>query len=211
MPSLVGSEMCIRDSPNPIAIDQGGTEQTYDRGVTFADDAQKPNEHTQNQTGVEEEQGASEQARQCAGLASASMQPTLSTPIQTVQTSALVSQTNQPSESELFQAPVGLMQVDPIHPNRAELPGETWPPQHPTAQPNFRTDAPWPIRTSTPTLAGQGSAVGNQERGRVNTLANIAAKANPLTDATNQQAYEQQLLFTPLRTCLLYTSPSPRD
>ena len=178
---------------NATVVNQNNLEQAQERGVTFADEAQRTVDGSDitNHTGMIEH-GATEQG--------ATMQHDLANPLRNAQNSAPVSQTTQRSESELFQTPIGLIHVDPIQPMRAELPTENWPPQHPTAQLNFRTEAPWPIRTSTPNLAGQGLAVGNPERGRVDTLANIAAKANPLHDATNRQVYDQQLLATPLRT-----------
>ena len=100
-------------NPNATAVDQIGTEQAQERGVTFADEAQRPNDGAtiMNHTGVEEH-GAPEQG--------ATMQHNLSNPLRTAQTSALVSQANQRSESELFQTPIGLIHVDPIQPIRAE-------------------------------------------------------------------------------------------
>ena len=52
----------------------------------------------------------------------------------------------QGSEEQSFHTPMvtlGAIHVDP---------SETWPPQHPTTVQRLGNNAPWPLRTSTPTL-----------------------------------------------------------
>ena len=59
----------------------------------------------------------------------------------------------QESEEQSFHTPMvtqGAVHVDP---------SETWPPQHPTTVQRLDNNAPWPLRTSTPTL-GQGHETG---------------------------------------------------
>ena len=143
-----------------------------------------------------------------------------------INTTSALDNTASTQESEELSFHTPMVTLGAIHVD----PSETWPPQHPTTVQRLDNNAPWPLRTSTPTLGqehetGYESArqhmfslttpVGMQTLNTTHPLpANVPVTTIPRVPRTTAvELHNSNAAAVPHNnnTCLLYTSPSPRD